>query len=128
MRLLLDTHVLLWAVGDPDRLTTKARQLIIDESTELVVCAGSAWEIATKHRIGKLPGAELLLDSWDDTLRRLRAEPAPIEHAHALRAGRYGAAHRDPFDRLLAAYADLAAIPLITADPAFSAFPIATIW
>lgn len=128
MRLLLDTHALIWAVGDPSRLSSRARELILEESNELVVSASSAWEIATKHRIGKLPGAERLLDTWDDALRRLRAEPAPLAHAHALRAGRYQVAHRDPFDRLLAAYAELAAIPLLTTDQAFAAFPITTIW
>ena len=128
MRLLLDTHTLIWAIADPSRLSTRAREAILEDSNELVVSAGSAWEIATKHRIGNLPGAEQLLDAWADALGRLRAEPAPIEHAHALRAGRYTAAHRDPFDRLLAAHAELAAIPLVTADGAFAAFPVTTIW
>jgi PIN domain nuclease of toxin-antitoxin system len=128
VRVLLDTHALLWALGEPDRLSKKARKLIVDEANELVVSACCAWEIATKHRIGKLPGAEVLLDSWNDTLRRLRATPEPIEHTHALRAGRYPTAHRDPFDRLLAAHAELAALPLVTIDPAFAAFPITRIW
>ncbi len=128
MRLLLDTHVLIWAVGDPGRLSATARHLIEEESNQLVVSASSAWEIATKHRSGKLPGAERLLGNWGDALRRLRAEPEPIDHVHALRAGRYEAAHRDPFDRLLAAHAELAAIPLLTIDAAFAAFPITTIW
>jgi PIN domain nuclease of toxin-antitoxin system len=128
VRLLLDTHALVWAVSDPSRLSKRARTAITKASNELVVSAASAWEIATKHRIGKLAGAELLLDTWAETLRRLRAEPAPIEHAHALRAGRYSTAHRDPFDRLLAAHAELAGIPVVTADAAFAAFPVTTIW
>jgi len=128
MRVLLDTHVLIWAVTSPARLSLRARELVGDASNELVVSAGSAWEIATKHRIGKLPGAELLLARWDDTLRRLRAEPESLEHAHTLRAGAYDAAHRDPFDRLLAAHAELASLPLVTIDKAFADFPVTTIW
>jgi PIN domain nuclease of toxin-antitoxin system len=124
----LDTHALIWALGDPDRLSTRARELIEDGANELVVSAGSAWEIATKHRIGKLPGVDRLLGAWDDALRRLRAEAAPIDHGQALRAGAYDVAHRDPFDRLLAAHAELAAIPLVTVDTAFADFPVTTIW
>jgi PIN domain nuclease of toxin-antitoxin system len=104
------------------------RELIEDGANELVASAGSAWEIATKHHIGKLPGADRLLGAWDDALRRPRAEAAPIDHGQVGRAGAYDVAHRDPFDRLLAAHAELAAIPLVTVDTAFAAFPITTIW
>jgi PIN domain nuclease of toxin-antitoxin system len=128
VRLLLDTHALIWAVAEPARLSAVARQLIADESNELVVSAGSAWEVATKHRIGKLPDAAPLLAQWDDVLRRLRVEPAPVHHAEAVRAGGYEVAHRDPFDRLLAAHAELARIPLLSADGAFAHFPVTTIW
>jgi PIN domain nuclease of toxin-antitoxin system len=128
VRLLLDTHALVWAVTDPARLSSLARQLIADESNELVVSAASAWEVATKHRIGKLPDAAPLLAQWDDVLRRLRAEPASVEHAEAVRAGSYEVAHRDPFDRLLAAHAELAGIPLLSADGAFAHFPVTIVW
>ena len=97
-------------------------------ANELLVSAGSAWEIATKHRSGKLPGAAQLLNDWDAVLRRLRAEAVPITYAHALRAGGYEIAHRDPFNRLLAAHAELDAIPVLTTDAAFADFPITTIW
>jgi PIN domain nuclease of toxin-antitoxin system len=128
VRFLLDTHALLWAVGEPARLSARSRELLTDGTNELVVSAASAWEVATKSRLGKLPGAKHLLDAWADSLRRLRAEPAPVEHPHALRAGGYLVAHRDPFDRLLAAHAEIEGIPLLTADPAFSTFPVTTIW
>jgi PIN domain nuclease of toxin-antitoxin system len=128
VRLLLDTHAFLWAVADAGRLSARARELISDESNELIVSAASAWELATKYRLGKLPAAEGLLDGWDEVLRRLRAEAAPVEHAHALRAGGYRVAHRDPFDRLLAAHAELEDIPLVTADSAFVAFPVTAVW
>lgn len=128
MRLLLDTHALIWALGAPGRLSTRAHELVADRSNELVVSAASAWEIATKHRIGRLPGAEALLGGWDGALGRLRARSEGLGHAHALLAGGYEVAHRDPFDRLLAAHAQLGDLPLLTVDEAFAGFPITTIW
>lgn len=127
-RLLLDTHVLIWAVSEPARLSAGAARVLEDESNELLVSAASAWEIATKFRLGKLPQAELLLDGWEDMLVRLNGVSLAIRHAEARRAGLYASAHRDPFDRLLAAQAELAGVPLITTDPAFEDFPISTVW
>lgn len=127
-RLLLDTHALLWAVAAPDRLSAPVRQHLLDPSTDLLVSAASAWEIATKHRLGKLPDAAVLLDGWDDALVQLRADPLPITHGDALRAGRYGTTHRDPFDRLLAAQAEHRGARLVTADAAFAAFPVTVLW
>jgi PIN domain nuclease of toxin-antitoxin system len=127
-KFLLDTHVLLWAVSAPARLSRRAARTMRDEANELLVSAASAWEIATKHRLGKLPEASLLLDAWDDALRTLRATSLAIDHADARRAGLYVSAHRDPFDRLLAAQAELADIGLITTDAAFADFPVRTIW
>ena len=94
----------------------------------LLVSAASAWEIATKFRLGKLPDAELLLDTWDEALARLKADQLPIDADQARRAGLYATAHRDPFDRLLAAQAELIGVPLVTTDGAFIEFPISTIW
>ena len=127
-RFLLDTHVLIWAVAAPARLSKRATRVMRDETNELLVSAASAWEIATKHRLGKLPQVEQLLDGWDDALRMLKAEPLAIGHTDARRAGLYAVAHRDPFDRLLAAQAELSGVGLITTDPAFSQFPIRTVW
>jgi PIN domain nuclease of toxin-antitoxin system len=68
------------------------------------------------------------LDAWDEALDRLKADPLAIDAAHARRAGLYAAPHRDPFDRLLAAQAELIGVPLVTTDGAFKDFPISTIW
>jgi PIN domain nuclease of toxin-antitoxin system len=127
-KVLLDTHVLIWAIAAPERLSRRARAVMAEEAAVLLVSAASAWEIATKFRLGKLPHAEALLDTWDDALDRLKADPLPIDAAHARRAGLYAAAHRDPFDRLLAAQAELIGVPLVTTDGAFIDFPINTIW
>lgn len=127
-RYLLDTHALLWAIATPTRLSRTARRLITNERNELLVSAVSAWEISTKDRIGKLPGAASLLVTWEDALAELRAVSVPISHRVALRAGAHPAAHRDPFDRLLAAEAEISGCELITADPAFAEFGVRTAW
>ncbi len=103
-------------------------ELLRDESNELLVSAASAWEVATRFRIGKLPNAQPLLDQWNAAVERLRAAALPIDSSHARRAGLYRSAHRDPFDRVLAAQAELVGCPLLTIDAAFAEFPIATIW
>jgi PIN domain nuclease of toxin-antitoxin system len=123
MRLLLDTHALIWALTDPGRLSITAANLIRDVRNIVLVSAASAWEIATKHRLGRLPGAGPLMAAYATHLSILGAEELPIRSAHALRAGSFGIDHRDPFDRILAAQAMLEAARLVTNDAAFAAFP-----
>ena len=120
MRLLLDTHVLLWAWRDPARLSTTARELIEDASVELLVSASSAWEIATKHRLGTLPDAAPIVLSYERNLDQLGAHELPISSRHALAAGDLAWDHRDPFDRILAAQSILDGLPLVTSDAAFT--------
>ena len=129
MRLLLDTHALLWALAEPDRLSARAADLIRSPTNVVFVSAASAWEIATKHRIGRLPGAGPILAGFTAHLATLRAEELPISAVHALRAGSFVVDHRDPFDRMLAAQAVVEGVALLTDDPAFSAFPeLRTVW
>lgn len=125
---LLDTHALLWAVAAPSRLSRRALRIIRDDTNDLLVSAASAWEISTKYRLGRLPGAEPLLDGWDETLAVLHARSVPIAHRVALRGGSYASSLRDPFDRLLAAEAELSGVGLITPDPVFAEFPVRVIW
>lgn len=127
-RLLLDTHALVWAVVTPDRLSRRSRRAILAADAEVVVSAASAWEVATKHRLGKLPHGAIFVDRWDDVVARLRATVAVIDADDARRAGAAAVEHRDPFDRLLAAQAERRDLTLVTADPAFAAFPIRTLW
>lgn len=119
VKLLLDTHVLLWSLRDPARLSAEASALIREPSNELVVSAATAWEIATKHRIGKFPDAAPLLLAYFDYLNRLGAVELAISSRHALVAGQLDWDYRDPFDRVLAAQCLLESLTLVTADAAF---------
>lgn len=128
MRILLDTHTLLWWFTDDPRLSPRARTLIGDESNAVVVSAASAWEIATKQRLGKLEGVPGITQRFAELVEADGFEHLPINHLHSLRAGSYPVEHRDPFDRMLAAQAEIEALPLLTRDPAFQLFGIKTLW
>jgi len=129
VRLLLDTHALLWALAEPHRLSPRAAALIKAPTNEVLVSAASAWEIATKFRLGRLPGAGPIVVGFAAHLATLRAEELPIRFIHALRAGSFQQEHRDPFDRMLAAQAVVEGIPLLTDDQAFLTFPeLKTLW
>lgn len=129
MTYLLDTHVMLWALTEPRRLGRKAREVIRNPESRLVVSAASAWEIATKHRLGKLPQADALLGAYSKHLDRLGAIRLPVTEDHALLAGRIEWNHRDPFDRMLAAQAMIESLILVTGDPGFGGCRgVPTLW
>jgi PIN domain nuclease of toxin-antitoxin system len=129
VRLLLDTHVVLWALLVPSRLSRQAAELLQRADSELLVSPASAWEIATKQRLGKLPHAAPIVAAYVAHLAALRAEELPIRSVHAIRAGSFAVDHRDPFDRMLAAQSSLEGIPLLTNDVAFRLFPdVEAIW
>jgi PIN domain nuclease of toxin-antitoxin system len=126
---LLDTHVLLWALTEPTRLGNRAREVIENPASQLVVSAASAWEIATKHRLGKLPQADALLGAYSKHLDRLGAIRLPVAEDHALLAGRLEWNHRCPFDRTLAAQAMIESLVLVTGDLTFSGCRgVPTLW
>ena len=128
IRVLLDTHVLLWSIFEPGKLSARARSVIEDIDNVRLVSAASAWEIATKLRLGKLEMARVLVESYPDHLATLQTTELPISSRHSLVAGQFQQVHRDPFDRILAAQALLEGVPLITADSAFAQFPISLLW
>ena len=129
MTYLLDTHVMLWALTEPARLGRAARDVVENRSSRLVVSAVSAWEITTKHRLGKLPQADVLLGAYGKHLDRLGAIRLAVNEDHALLAGRLDWNHRDPFDRMLAAQAMTESLMIITGDPAFAGCPgVPTLW
>lgn len=129
MNYLLDTHVTLWALTDPTRLGPQAREVIENRSSRLIVSAVSAWEISTKHRLGKLPQGDVLVGAYSKHLDRLAATRLPLSEDHALLAGRLEWDHRDPFDRMLAAQAMIESLVLVTSDPVFAGCRgIPTVW
>ena len=128
MRLLLDTHALLWWFSDDARLSQNARKAIGDQRNDVFVSAASAWEIAIKHALGKLSGIDEAVSRYAELLAADGFQSWPITHAHALRAGSYPVAHRDPFDRVLAAQAELDGLRLVTRDSAFVQFGTSTVW
>ncbi len=128
MKVLIDTHVLLWALMEPEHLSPVAAGLMTDPSTTLVVSSASAWEIATKHRLGRLDGAEPVVHGYHAHLERLGAEELPIRADHAILAGSLDGEHRDPFDRMLAAQALVETIPIVTGDEAISGLGAPTLW
>lgn len=128
MRFLLDTHTLLWWWTDDARLPESARSLIGDEANTILVSAASAWEIATKHRLGKLAiGAEAMA-RFTELTEADGFEHLPVGYLHALHAGSLAGEHRDPFDRMLAAQSRLEATPLITGDEALATLGAVTRW
>ena len=128
MRVLLDTHVLLWAAAYDELLSPRARQLMQAQRNEVFVSAASAWEIATKYRLGKLPKAQALVDDFVSTIQSAGYVPLPISLEHALRAGRLAADHKDPFDRMLAAQAIHEDLALISNDEQFDVFGVRREW
>ena len=128
MRVLLDTHTLLWAKISPEKLSLQAAGIIADQRNVVFVSAASAWEISTKVRLGKLPGAERLERDFLEMMEESGYTLLPIDAANALRAGRLTAPHRDPFDRMIAAQALASDLPILSKDPKLDAFSIRRIW
>jgi PIN domain nuclease of toxin-antitoxin system len=128
VRLLLDTHVWLWLQAAPGRIDADVLDLLQDLDNELFLSAASAWEIAIKHDLGRLPLPEPPTTYVPDRMRRSGVRPLPISHAHALGVGRLPRLHRDPFDRLLVAQAQLEALDLVTVDRTFDGYDVPVRW
>jgi PIN domain nuclease of toxin-antitoxin system len=128
MKVLLDTCTILWATLSPSFLSSEAREAIADEGNVVLVSAASAWEIATKVRLGKLPGAERLERDYLDVMEDAGYTLLDIDTESALRAGRMVAEHRDPFDRMIAAQALGQDIPVLSPDPLLDQFGVRRIW
>ena len=128
LRLLLDTHALIWWLAGEEALSHRAREAIADEVNEIAVSAASAMEIATKFRIGKLPRAALLAQSFEEIIADQGFGELPISVHHARLAGEMNIAHKDPFDRLLIAQAQVEDMVLVSNEALFDGFAIKRLW
>lgn len=128
MTLLLDTHVVLWLLGDSERAGPALRDRVAEAPVRLV-SAASAYEIAIKTRLGKLPGGRAVIDGWSRALRDLQATELSLSPAHMLRAGDLPWEHRDPFDRMLVAQSQIEGVVLLTDDARIRSFEdVRTSW
>ncbi|HEY3778162.1 MAG TPA: type II toxin-antitoxin system VapC family toxin [Rhizomicrobium sp.] len=128
MQLLLDTHALLWWLAGDATLSAAARKAISDEGNGIFVSAASAWEIATKHRLGKLPGAAAIVADIDGAIADQGFAALPINVRHAQAAGTLPGPHRDPFDRMLIAQAMIERLVLVTNEHTFDSYGVARLW
>jgi PIN domain nuclease of toxin-antitoxin system len=120
MRLLLDSHALLWSLADPDELRADARSAIQAPANDVFVSAASVWEISIKRARGRLEtSADLVLE-----IEAARFQPLPISHPHGVAAGSLPEHHSDPIDRMLIAQAQLEGLTIVTRDPRFEPYGV----
>ncbi len=123
-RHLVDTHVWLWLQTEPERIKTQVREMVEDTSTEIMLSAASAWEITIKYGLGKLSLPREPAIYVPERMRTSGTTPLAVEHAHVLRTGELPMHHRDPFDRLLVAQAQILDVPIVTSDPQIAAYDV----
>ncbi|MGH8426748.1 MAG: type II toxin-antitoxin system VapC family toxin [Gammaproteobacteria bacterium] len=128
MKLLLDTHALLWWWLNDPQLSAKARKHVASGDNEIFTSAASAWEIATKHRLGKLGLPDLTIQRYQSLLASDGFFQLAITTDHALLAGSYAQSHADPFDRMLVAQAEIEGLSIISHDRALAQFGATLIW
>lgn len=127
MTYLLDTHVWLWMLGDPDRIRPDLAAELRADQTRLLLSAASSWEIAIKWAVGRLSLPEPPATYVPSRMQRTNVEPLAVAHSHTLQVATLPRHHRDPFDRLLIAQAQLEGVPLVTVDRALDDYDVETI-
>lgn len=128
MRLLLDTHALLWWLAGSDLLSVEARKAIENPANTVLVSAASAFEIATKHRLGKLPGAAAIAADIAGCVADQGFAQLPISLRDGERAGALAGIHRDPFDRMLIAQALGEKLVLVSNEALFDRYGVSRLW
>jgi PIN domain nuclease of toxin-antitoxin system len=128
LKLLLDTCTFLWAIEGGGELSARARDMLVDPGHDVFLSAVSAWEIAVKHAIGRLPLPEPP-DRYVPTQRSARGiTPLPLDEEAALQLARLPALHRDPFDRMLVCQALAGGLVVVTPDPEIARYPVRILW
>jgi PIN domain nuclease of toxin-antitoxin system len=127
VRLLLDTHALLWWVTG-DALLSRRAKAEIRQGTEVLISAASAWEMAIKVGLGRLPSALDLLSDFEAEIRKDQFLPLAITAAHGLRAGLLPGPHKDPFDRMLIAQAQAENLAIVSNDVVFDGYGVRRLW
>ena len=128
VRVLLDTHALIWAAFDDPKLSTPARELLSSLTTEIYVSAASAWELTTKVRLGKLPVAAAFAQDFAAKVKGMGYQELPITVEHGQRAGLLLGSHKDPFDRMLMAQAISENMPIVSNEQVFDEYHVRRIW
>jgi PIN domain nuclease of toxin-antitoxin system len=128
VRLLLDTHAFLWWLDGDKRLSMKARRAMASDTNTILVSAASAWEITTKARLGKLPGAKEVAADVASCVTSQGFDTLDISVLHAQRAGSLAGSHRDPFDRMLVAQSQIEDVALVSDDTVLDAFDLRRFW
>jgi PIN domain nuclease of toxin-antitoxin system len=128
VRLLLDTHALLWWLIKSPLLPVSAQNLLRSRQNTVSVSAASAWEMATKVRLGKLDVAAEVLENFMFYLAREEFDVIPVTVEHGIRAGLLPGPHKDPFDRMLIAQALAEKVPLVSNDRAFDGYGVKRLW
>lgn len=128
VRCLLDTHALAWWLMDSPRLPAAARRLIESRDNTIFVSPVSAYEASYKHHRGRWPEVASLVSAFEDVVAAERFELLPLTARHAIRAGAYGAEHRDPFDRMLAAQAVVEGLVLVSGDSWVEGMGARVVW
>ncbi len=128
MKVLLDTHPFLWWITDDQRLSLRAREIISKGENEVFVSAATGWEIAIRAQIGRLRLPTEPQKFIVEQLKINAIKSLPIEMRHALHISTLPAHHRDPFDRILVAQAQLENLPILSADPDIGKYKVTIIW
>ncbi len=128
MRALLDTHALLWWLTDDPALTRTARRIIAETNNAVIVSAASAWEIATKFRLGRLSTAADLVSDFSSLMEREGFQLLAISAEHGIRAGLLPGPHKDPFDRMLIAQSQAESTPIISNEEVFETYGVRVLW
>jgi PIN domain nuclease of toxin-antitoxin system len=128
VRLLLDTCTFLWIVGGSSELSSRAREAFADPANEAFFSAASAWEIAVKHRLGRLPLPAPPEEFVPAQRTAHGLEPLAVDEEAALHVAKLPDLHRDPFDRMLVAQAIVGGLVLLTPDDRIREYPVRTFW